>query len=140
MSFSFSKECDPADEMGPWDCEFYKRARAQLILFLFFLPHSLRSFVIVAVFSASNPWVGLIAAFQINWRSLGEKERERSEMIIEIIIKSSAREENSDCLQDAEERRELIYTINISLGLGASVTCMLVVFWEKRQQPGRPKL
>lgn len=49
-------------------------------------------------------------------------------MIIEIIIKSSAREENSDCLQDAEERRELIYTINISLGLGASVTCMLVVF------------
>lgn len=34
-------------------------------------------------------------------------------------MKSSAREENSDCLQDAEERRELIYTINISLGLCA---------------------
>lgn len=144
MSFSFSKECDPADEMGPRDCEFYKasckRAGAQHILFLSFLPRSLRSFVIAPVSSASNPWVGLIAAFPLNCQSLGEKEREWSKMIIEIITKSSAREENSDCLQDAGERRELIYTINISLGLCSRCYVYAGGFSRKRQQPGQSKL
>lgn len=52
-------------------------------------------------------------------------------MIIEIIIKSNESEENSDCLWGAEERRELIYTINTSLWLHSSHRRVVVLLIRK---------